>query len=282
MRGHALDDDIRHSESAQADSVEDDTMTNNTNDGSNDGCIIEDGEEHAPEAPSPPPTTEPSLPGDYLPVASPVPPRVRRANQASQQQENIQHATPYDPEQEHNRHRRHQLWLVLAILLAIMTLVGTILGVTFLRPKSNNNDNATSFEPTPSPTFRAFGELQQLLEYVSFDRGAALQDPDSPQSKALTWLAGDTNFKNYPDWRRMQRYALAVFYYSTNGDEWRDNGGWLSEADECTWLTHETNAPVCNPNGAYIDITLKKNNLRGTIPLELALLSDSLCKSSLS
>jgi hypothetical protein len=55
----------------------------------------------------------------------------------------------------------------------------------------------------------------------------------------------------------------------------------MSDDDECTWFTHETNVetrPVCDENGAYSIIRLEKNNLEGTLPLELALLSDSLCK----
>jgi hypothetical protein len=81
----------------------------------------------------------------------------------------------------------------------------------------------------------------------------------------LTWLEGNANLDDYPDWKRIQRYVLAVFYYSTNGDEWRRNTGWLSDEDECTWLTDETNVetrPVCDEDGAYNNLRLEKNNLK--------------------
>jgi uncharacterized protein involved in tellurium resistance len=33
----------------------------------------------------------------------------------------------------------------------------------------------------------------------------------------------------------LNRYALVVLYYSTNGDEWDSNGNWLSGSSVCDW-----------------------------------------------
>ena len=32
-----------------------------------------------------------------------------------------------------------------------------------------------------------------------------------------------------------QRYALATFFYSTNGSGWDNSDGWLVESNECAW-----------------------------------------------
>jgi hypothetical protein len=90
------------------------------------------------------------------------------------------------------------------------------------------------------------------------------------------WLDSNTNLEAYPDWKRILQYALAVLYYSTNGENWKERDGWMTDEDKCTWLTHDTENPVCNDNGVYYQITLYRNNLDGTVPLELALLSNSL------
>jgi hypothetical protein len=88
---------------------------------------------------------------------------------------------------------------------------------------------------------------------------------------------GNENLQQYPDWQRIQRYVLAVFYYSTNGNEWADNAGWLSNGGECLWASHFLDKK-CDESGRLLELVIVNNNLDGTIPLDLALLSNDLCK----
>jgi Leucine-rich repeat (LRR) protein len=123
--------------------------------------------------------------------------------------------------------------------------------------------------------------LIELLSFVSLDNGTALQMQSTPQNNALKWLANNTNLGNYPDKRKIQRYALAVFYYSTNGDNWSNNTGWLNNENECDWYIQPNNNTLCASgdvvNLDFIDEdTRTDNNLDGTLPNELALLSGSL------
>ena len=65
-----------------------------------------------------------------------------------------------------------------------------------------------------------------------------LDDASTPQGMAFRWIL-DTDPAQidpckYPTLE--QRYALATFYYSTNGDDWTNTNAWLSGANECTWL----------------------------------------------
>ena len=78
-----------------------------------------------------------------------------------------------------------------------------------------------------------------------------LNNPNSPQAKALDWIANNDAFKMdipnfsgenggtpnglYSDTRFAERWALAVFYYSTGGDEWTYKLNFLEPIDHCDW-----------------------------------------------
>jgi hypothetical protein len=106
----------------------------------------------------------------------------------------------------------------------------------------------------------------------------ALQDPTSPQSRAFEWMTTnppDEELLSQP-MRIAQRWVLSVVFYSTNGEDWVDSTGWLSDANECTWYHTASGGIDCDENGLMKEINLRRNNLRGTIPKELILLSDSI------
>lgn len=107
-----------------------------------------------------------------------------------------------------------------------------------------------SSEPSLAPT------AQPEVVFPNYTLGA-FNNPGSPQSKAFSWMLRDPNFGTYSPNRMRQRFALAVLYYSTDGDDWniqtqaadnsqganqnttRGRGGlvpWLSySAHECDW-----------------------------------------------
>ena len=102
----------------------------------------------------------------------------------------------------------------------------------------------------------------------------AFEDPDSVQSKALEWLKSNQNLPFYSPEKQLARWALAVFYYSTNGDDWLDNFRWLSDFDECTW--YAAGVPACNADRKFSNLVLGANDLVGTLPAEIGLLSNGL------
>jgi hypothetical protein len=123
---------------------------------------------------------------------------------------------------------------------------------------------------TPSPQ-EVIQELESLLIRFSFDNGTALQTPLTPQNNALNWLANNTNMDTYSDAKKIQRYALATLFFSTNGASWNDNSTWMSDEDECGWYNNR--ASLCT-RGSVDSLSLYGNNLVGTIPIELGLLSN--------
>lgn len=88
--------------------------------------------------------------------------------------------------------------------------------------------------------------------------------------KALDFLRNDGFIKDGCDERAIrERYALAVFYYSTDGENWSNNSDWLTNEDHCNWYQLQ-----CSDD-KLSEIELEANKLHGTLPKELIAL-DSL------
>lgn len=129
----------------------------------------------------------------------------------------------------------------------------------------------------------------------------------NPQSQALEWLLEDPYALNYTTPELHQRFALASFFYATNGFKWRRSKKWLEQdSHECDWysagsfsLWRDTNHSVpdafiyptlatgpCDHTGdddesvvgmaspqTYQHLWLSRNQLHGSLVPELALLT---------
>lgn len=130
----------------------------------------------------------------------------------------------------------------------------------------------TSQPAAIDPTIAA--QLFRLLVPESFDNGASILSEGSPQSLAFQWLASNpTLFTTYADQQIIQRYALATFYFSTDGKNWLNGKGWLSDASECTWTTRAIDVPLCDGNDLVVNLDVGQNDLAGIVPTEIALLT---------
>jgi hypothetical protein len=129
--------------------------------------------------------------------------------------------------------------------------------------------------PTQLPTrFSSGDSLLDLLILNSFDKGSALLTTGTPQQNAYLWLSNNTNLDSYSEEVKLARYALATFFYSTNGQTtWNPkfrNDGWITDAPECDWASTANNQ--CT-NGVYTSLTLDFVGASGQIPQELGLLT---------
>lgn len=106
--------------------------------------------------------------------------------------------------------------------------------------------------------------------------GEDLDNNGSPQYMAYDWIVENDPLYLCPGEESLvQRYVLAVLYFSTSGDGWsnctRDettpcNGeAFLTDVPECKWGGIE-----CETDGRVSVITLDNNNLAGPIPSEIA------------
>ncbi|KAG7347191.1 two component regulator [Nitzschia inconspicua] len=172
--------------------------------------------------------------------------------------------------------RRKKIRCMLCILGLVFGLltVGTVYAVTGFVFMEGGNGATMSAAPSSSPTPEGDMQLKYFVQVAVHDyTREALKWNTSPQSKALQWLKNNTSLEAYPVSRRLQRFALATLYFSTGGERrWEEDGGWMSDEDECTWFSTEDEIPLCE-DGNYKVISLRSNGLRGTIPPELSLLS---------
>ena len=125
-----------------------------------------------------------------------------------------------------------------------------------------------SIAPTPSDCENPAtcqSRLREQIYAISVRVGSvpALDDPNSPQSRASDWILEECNLGaiNYCSASEMllneQRYALAVMYFSLGGDDWNDGanlgqirdspaGTWLSGSNYCDW-----GAEISGQGGSY-------------------------------
>lgn len=156
--------------------------------------------------------------------------------------------------------------VIAVIVLALIAIIAIVLGVTLPKDKG----------PPPAPV-PSEEDVIMTLSAVSSDGGEALQTPGRPQNEALHWLANDTYQGYHTDEKLIQRYALATLFYSTNGRNWYNKSSWLDNGDECGRWWQPVGKIVCDqPTGAVKSLGLGGNNLKGTVPPEIGLLSSLL------
>ena len=204
-------------------------------------------------------------------------------------------------EQRQNRpwYRRRTYQLAVGAVVLVTILVAIIVPAT--RNKQLQSQLANSQNPNGAGTSKPFVFVPQLPEEEIVSNklafNAVLLDyykqynlnwnsvtvAGSPQANSLEWVCGSATYLNLDSGRRVQRYALGVFYYSTyqqNNDYyyadvttsfdvpgWTSAANWMSAADECTWEGIE-----CQDGLAVSNILLREHQLSGTLPLELAFL----------
>ena len=101
-----------------------------------------------------------------------------------------------------------------------------------------------------------FNDLTELLvENYLLGEGlnlTALNNENSPQYKAFQFIVDSQGIE--PSYETLlQRYILAILYYSTDGPNWKISTKWLSYSHECDWL-----GIICNENGNIHAIDLRK------------------------
>lgn len=242
------------------------------------------GDEEAPLSTSDVVLPEMAFAGNTVPpgstkvdLSNKPPPKLLEHMQSLEDVENRSLDSPYvdvDEQRKRDQRGRRKRWILGGSVLVALAILAAVLGVILSRDNNSfpSSVTETNVAPSAAPPPQT---LKDLIASASLDGGAALSDPLSPQSKALTWLEGNGNIDNYPDWRKIQRHTLATFYYSTNGDGWIERDGWLTVEHECDWFTWSVE-PTCDKNGVFRHLALFDNNVTGTLPKDLAILSDSL------
>jgi len=139
---------------------------------------------------------------------------------------------------------------------------------------------------------------KQLLElYSTVSSKKDIETKDSPQNKAFNWILNKDEYCVCPSDKGcepIQRYVMAVYYYSTKGEDWANCGAssatcnpsgvtnkgsntsacysgadqrWLSKDPSCKWCGNNCDDPLY-PD-CITQINLDNINQGGTLPQEL-------------
>jgi hypothetical protein len=159
------------------------------------------------------------------------------------------------------------IWLKL--LVAFLLLAGIAVAIAIPLTLSNNDSSSNLYSQDEIAARKE--QLLGILEGVSDP--SALADESSPQYAACEWMASEDMMSPLNNGLLssgiseliLQRYALAVFYYSTTGESWFSSEGWLDgQKEECLWQFIE----CVNEDVVSID-TGPRNNLVGDLQPEL-------------
>lgn len=127
-----------------------------------------------------------------------------------------------------------------------------------------------------------------IVEFVSKFNTSALVDEQSPQFLARKWIIYDDKRRIPADHSHLlQRYTMAVLYYSLDGDNWETNNDtgdenipsfWLSMLHECDWLDLDyergDSYSFCDDRGRVSYLQLSGRAGSGIIPPEISVLTE--------
>ncbi|CAB9501346.1 Leucine Rich Repeat [Seminavis robusta] len=195
-------------------------------------------------------------------------------------------------------HNSKQIKTFLLLVSIALTAFGMVV-LAVLIPGNSTAATTTAPSTTQVPAITAApisnkGFLDSLLNNCTIQ---GQEDHGSPQFKAYQWLMEDSdNLPFYTIHRIKQKFALATVFYSTGGSTWDDNTNWLNHSvHECDWFRapdfgrksrvtkfypgylegflEPLPTTVCNNDGLYQHLWLDQNNLVGSLPEELYMLT---------
>jgi hypothetical protein len=123
--------------------------------------------------------------------------------------------------------------IVLTIGVMVMALVLIVVSVVAVANRQHNNNNNESMPSVPS--------IQETIAYLQdYVDTTSLSTSGSPQFRAAEWMTTNNESLEYGQ-AFLQRYALVVFYYATQGDAaWKHS---------LKFLTKNVNGIIkCNKN----------------------------------
>lgn len=147
--------------------------------------------------------------------------------------------------------RKKTILIVAAI--AVIAILAIVFGVVFSRPsdplESRRNDMVNFLSRiTPIEAFESNGskynaDRMNALQWIVEDDLMQLPIPtdDLPNSDPVAWAL-------------LQRYSMAVLYFATNGERWRNEFLFLSEYDVCRWNTIGVSDEFWNSNDRVFEV----------------------------
>jgi hypothetical protein len=204
---------------------------------------------------------------------------------------------------------RRTCWGMILCVILMFIAAGAITAILWVfrdNLRHNTNDSGDGAVSTIAPTAPSFPATEEpsvaptrpmvavrwdyLLETIGPAIVGENNDPieyfanaTTPQYDALMWMAAmdlDTDIFVTPTQILIERYVLAVLYYSTGGPtDWIEPLNFLGSDSVCNWSTAGENTDPskvkgigCSNGRLVTDILIPENGLQGDLPWELSLL----------
>ena len=122
-------------------------------------------------------------------------------------------AVEFDPDAKPPiyKSRRFRIYGCLASLLLLVVILAIVIPTSVIKNGSNTSNDLTS---APTSYRESLGIKDQLEIFVGASK---LDNIDSPHYKALDWLLHEDDMQLTPEAENLvQRYAMAVFYFTTS------------------------------------------------------------------
>lgn len=174
-----------------------------------------------------------------------------------------------------------RLFKAVCLLIGVaMVTVGVFFVVLSRRRKQPYNAAPTPLPPTSSPTSTPTVVLDEYIEmFLPVASRDVLTDPETHQHAAIFWLA---NVDQLPVDRTLarlrQRYALLSIFFAMKSSQQGPRTAldhWLDPTKhECDWGPAINCDTIALDYRVLLSLDLSRSQLQGTIPSEIALLSE--------
>jgi len=187
------------------------------------------------------------------------------------------------------RRKKWKIGIAVGVVVAILVgVVGAVVGgggggdsgAAHSDKDSIEDDNMSLLANHPP-------RIREVLAYIidlGWTSADTFDNKDSPQYRAAEWLADydqlEVEMTKKGEFR--DRYALAVFFFATQGDRWRYRINWMSTHEACLWSAmwpglsgREIKVGVIcqDRTNVVTKLFLPSMEMKGPIPPELKLLT---------
>jgi hypothetical protein len=142
---------------------------------------------------------------------------------------------------------RRRWWLIVipALLLISAAIAAVLVLVIFKDPESPQSYN------------EYMEDLLLALKGEDADSYLASLSSDSPHGQALQWIRTEDSGSSVlvtPPNQLLERYIMALFYFSTGGPEWKHQADFLTGKNICDWWKSQTEYLLCHNSDELTDI----------------------------
>jgi hypothetical protein len=158
--------------------------------------------------------------------------------------------------------------LIIVGVCLVLVAIGSAIGLKNRkeRPTEKSESVVDESAPTSPPTLVSDIELARNF-FTPLSGNEALWDESSPQYKALWWIVHEDPAKlmmKIQDENQsssnmvVERYVMALFYFSTDGPNWFEQGNFLGNTSICAWRAQPGKGVQCNDEGSAVHLRMSK------------------------